>query len=678
MQCYFPLHACAAQILCPYPTKTIASCIVEVSEKKILTFGGLRNPPGFAGVFGRCILFTIPFSAVCFILNLTDSFGYPIWSEQYFGFFLALILGGTFIYKPATAAPGDDVPWYDWILCFAGIAVGGQIAIRYPDLIVSAFDPVSAWSGLLLLLLLLEATRRFFSWTIVIIAAIFVLYARFAYLAPPPLTLSGVEWDRLLTYIYTDTGAVLGAPIAIASTTALVFVLFGEVLSRSGGASFIQRFSMRLTGGFVGGGAKVSVVSSGLMGSISGSVISNVMITGQVSIPIMRASGYSRAQAAAVEAVASTGGAIMPPIMGAAAFIMADFIGRPYGEIARAAIIPALLYYFCVFCQVDLIARRDGLKPVLDTTSTAGLLNLVGREGWPFIAPFGVLVFLLFFGTMQAQTAGVWATGVAFLSLLLRVRAEIFSAFAELLVGAGKVMLNLGVVCAVSGVIVGAITVSGFGFQLSYVLVSVGQQSLLILAVLVAVVSMILGMGMPATAVYVLLATLVAPAMVEVGASALAAHLFVFYFGLMSLITPPICLAVFAAATLSGSSPWATGFEAFKLAIVAYIVPFVFLFDPALIGQGSPSQIIITVGLSLVGTFVLSVGVAAYFVTRLGVLARISALAGGLLCLLPPGSSIVGLRSDLLGLIIVAVFVGLALRRLSLSKSLTKPEHIKS
>jgi TRAP transporter 4TM/12TM fusion protein len=619
-------------------------------------FGGFRELSGVKLWFGNILLVLIPISAVIFLLNLIDLVGDPIWSEQYYGFFLGISLAATFFWKPASTKSRFVVPWYDWVFCVVGLGIGFHLAVYYPALILDAFNPVKTWGGVVLLVLLAEATRRFFGWTIVILALVFVLFAHFAYLAPYPLTLKGVEWDRLLSYIYADTGAILGPPIAVASTTALVFVLFGELLNRSGGANFIQNFSERLTGSYVGGGAKVSVVSSGLMGTISGSVISNVMITGQVSIPMMRASGYTRAQAAAVEAVASTGGAIMPPIMGAAAFIMADFLGKPYAEVAKAAIIPALLYYFCVFCQVDLMARRDGIKARSDLIHAGSLLSIITRQGWSFFIPFGALIFLLFFDNIQAETAGIWASGVALLVLLARVRSEIFLSIGLLLVGTGRVMLNLAIVCAVSGVIVGAITVSGLGFRLSYILVSVGNQSLLALALLVAFVSIILGMGMPATAVYVLLATLVAPAMVEVGASPMAAHMFVFYFGLMSLITPPICLAVFAAATLSGSSPWETGFEAVKLAIVAYVVPFLFLFGPPLLLQGSMMDIIIAVTFALLGTFLLCIAVSGFWRGHVTATSRIFLVMAAALCLNPVNSGIMGFRTEIVGLLMAVLF----------------------
>lgn len=579
------------------------------------------------------ILLLIPVIGIAFLMDAPRYLGMLLWWEQYYAAFLALILAAVFVTYPMSSNPRSPLRFLDLALSLIGLSLGAYLAVNFPELSIAEPSLKIAALGGATILLLFEATRRTTGWTLIIISAAFVAYALFAHLMPGVLAGRGIPATRLGTYLFVDATAVIGAPIQIASTVVLAFIVFGAFLTAVGGAAFLSDFASALTGRFVGGPAKVSVVSSAFMGTISGSAVSNVMITGPLTIPMMRRVGYSPTFAGAVEAVASTGGLILPPVMGAAAFIMVDFVGLPYRQIAIAALIPALLYFCGIFFQVDLEARKHKM-PRGAGPSARELSSLVIRDGWTFLVPSAVLLYLLFGAYMRAEMAGLQA-GIVALVLGVLSRRITWPALLEQMLSAGRALAMLGIICAVAGIVVGTANVSGLGLRISQIILAVGGTNEFLLVIAVAVASIILGMGLPATVVYVLLASLIAPAFVKLGFDALGAHLFIFYFGMLSMITPPICLAAYAAASIAGGSPMKTGFQASRLGIVAFIIPFVFLYSPELLMHGEPLAIAVAAISALVGTFFVSAALTGYLFGPTGPAMRGLMLAVGLLLFVP-------------------------------------------
>jgi TRAP transporter 4TM/12TM fusion protein len=588
-----------------------------------------------------------------FTLEIYFYLGEAIYREQYLGVFLALILAGVFLSTPAgPKAPLERVPWYDLLFAALGLVVGLYIAIQYPELVYTqAFVTVDKWLlGGLAILLLLEATRRVIGWPLVIIAGTFILYAHFSYLLPGMLYARGQSWRRIATYLYLDTNGLLGLTFWVAASIVLAYVLLGHALSQTGGAKFFTDLALASMGRYRGGPAKMSVVASSLFGTISGTAVSNVVSTGVITIPLMKNNGYRPHVAGAVEAVASTGGQIMPPVMGAAAFLMAELLQVSYQSVVIAALIPALLYYITLFVQVDLEAAKFGLRGL--PRSELPRARDVFKRGGIFLLPLAVLIYALFVLNFQPGKAGMLTVLTVFILGLVTSRDRLtWRSFGKILVGAGRGVLEIGVIAGVAGFVIGVLNLSGLGFALSLSLVQVGGESLLLLLVLAAFVSIVLGMGMPTVAVYILLAVLVAPALVRLGVEPMAAHLFIFYFGLMSLITPPVCVATYAAAALAGGNMWKTGVEAVRLGIVAYIIPFLFVYSPAIIMKGPPAQIVLAVGTALFGAGLLGVALSGYLFRPLPRWKRALLGVGALGLFIPVGvGSGIGWISDLVGL----------------------------
>jgi TRAP transporter 4TM/12TM fusion protein len=605
------------------------------------------------GVAEQVILVSLTVLGALFTLELHFYLGQTLYREQYLGVFLALVLSGAFLSIPASGRmPLEHVPWYDILFAVLGLVVGLYITVEYPTLVYTqAFITVDKWVlGAITLCLLLEATRRVVGWTLVTIALVFILYGHFSYLLPGPLHARGQTWGRLATYLYLDTNGVLGFTLWVAASIVLAYVFLGQALFKTGGGSFFTDLALAMLGRYRGGPAKMAVVASSLFGTISGNAVSNVVSTGIVTIPMMKSHGYRPQVAAAVEAVASTGGQIMPPVMGAAAFLMAELLEVPYRSVVLAALIPAVLYYTTLFVQVDLEAAKNGLRGLAD--SELPRMGDVLKRGWMFLIPLGLLIYALFVLNFQPGKAGIVAVLGVFLFARLAPAGRLgWRSLKEILVDTGRGVLDLGVITGVAGIVIGVLNLSGLGFALSLSLVQIGGESLLLLLVLAAVVSIILGMGMPTVAVYILLAVLVAPALTRLGVDPMAAHLFIFYFGLMSLITPPVCVATYTAAALAGANMWQTGLESVRLGAIAYIVPFLFVYAPALIMKASPLQVFSAFLTALLGAGLLGVALCGYLFRSLPLWRR-AVLGFGAICLLIPvglGGDI-GWVSDILGI----------------------------
>ncbi|MDO9524953.1 MAG: TRAP transporter fused permease subunit, partial [Gemmobacter sp.] len=433
-----------------------------------------------------------------------------------------------------------------------------------------------------------------------------------------------------------DTSGILGLVLLIAVTVVVPFVFFGQLLGASGGAAFFNDLSLGLMGRFRGGAAKISVVASSLFGSINGIVVSNILATGVVTIPLMKKSGFKPEQAAAIEAAASNGGQLMPPVMGAVAFLMADFLQISYGEVALAALIPSLLYYLALFVQADLEAAKGNILSV--PVSEIPRIVRVLAQGWAFLLPFAVLIYALFSLNAEAERAALYACGAVLVvgfvlgyGLQRLTLREVWGCVVRTGVSSADILM----ISAASGIIMGVLQLTGLGFALTMFLVQLGAGNVFLLLIVAAFLCILLGMGMPTLGVYVLLAVLIVPALVEVGVAPLAAHMFILYLGMMSFVTPPVAIAAFFAANLAGADPMKTGFYAMRFSWTAYIVPFLFVFSPTLLMQGSASAILLAVVTAAIGVWFISAGMIGYGLRRMPIGVRVSAVVGGSMLILP-------------------------------------------
>ncbi|HEX6317817.1 MAG TPA: TRAP transporter fused permease subunit [Burkholderiales bacterium] len=590
--------------------------------------------------------------AVAWSLGIYQILDLSLYEEQFAAAMLSACMALTFLHLPARRnAPRPRAPWYDWLAAAAGAAAAGYIAVQYASIVdLILLGPTDAViAGSVLFLLLLEALRRATGIALPVIIVVFVLYALFADLMPGRMEGRATGWQNLISYLSFDINAMLGVPIKIGTTIVVTFILFGSLLTVTGGSRFFTELALLGMGRFRGGSAKIAVAASALFGSISGSAVANVVATGVVTIPMIKKSGYSAHQAGAIEAVASTGGQLMPPVMGAAAFLMAEFLQIPYSEVVLAALVPALLYYAALFIQADLEAARRGITrvPQEDIPRARDVL-----PGVHFLLPFVVLIVGLFSFNIQPETAVLAAAVVLIAGALVfgyrgqrpRIR-DMLDAFRTTGVGVIEIIL----ITAGAGFVIGVLSISGLGFNLTLALVQIGAGSLFVLLLLAALVCIVLGMGLPTAGVYVLLAALVAPALVEVGVKPIAAHMYVMYFGMMSMITPPVAIAAFAAASIARADAMRTGWEACRFGWSAYVVPFLFVLSPTLLLIGPADAVALAIVTATLGIWLVSIGMIGFFMRPLGAGLRAAFMASGLLALIPAGAFPGAVWTDILG-----------------------------
>ena len=598
-----------------------------------------------ASILRKALAFALTSSAVVWAADLPSRLGFAFYTEQ----FLAVVLGLSLALVFITQRDTDDFdpdgrlrhgpPVLDWAFSCLGLGLCLWVAIAYPSLLARAM--LLPWDGLviaaILFLLILEGLRRAVGWTLVIVVLVICGYGLVGHLVPGALQTREVAPERLIVYLGFDPNGLLGLTLMVASTVVIAFVFFGQLLLKSGGADFFNDIALASMGRRRGGSAKISIVASGLFGSISGVVVSNIVATGVVTIRLMTQSGFKRHTAAAIEAVASTGGQIVPPVMGAVAFLMADILQKPYAEIVVAAVIPAFLYYVAVFAQADLQAARDEIAPV-DPAIIPNAGKVISA-GWPFALPFAAIVIALFSFNQRPETAALWGAGAALLVGLIRGyggKRMTFGDLAGAMINTGRAIVDIIMIAAAAGFIIGTLNVTGLGFGLTFTLVGLGKDSLLLLLLVSAAVCLVLGMGMPTVGVYLLLAVLVAPSLIQSGVEPIAAHLFIFYLGMMSMVTPPVGIGAFFAASIAGARPMQTAFTAMRFGWTAYIIPFLFVFSPALIFKGTWSEILFAVAAASLGVFALSAGFVGYLGGKAGLVVRIAAACSGILLLLNP------------------------------------------
>lgn len=502
--------------------------------------------------------------------------------------------------------------------------------------------------GLLLIVAVFEACRRKMGNPLVIITLIFVAYAFLGKFVPGFLNHPGMPLKKFVNLIYLTTSGIWGSPLYASASYVVLFVLLGAIMSVSGVGDYFTTLATSLFGHMRGGPAKVAVVASGLFGSISGSPTANVIGTGTFTIPLMKKNGFDDEYAAAVEATASTGGAIMPPIMGSTAFIMAEMLGISYTTVAAAALIPAILYFISVLFAVDIYAAKHGLSGV-PKDQLPQFKDLVKQIY--MLAPLVFLVIAMGVLKLTVARAGLFTVLVTLVLVEVNPKTRLSKEqWLQIPVQTAKSAISVGIACAMAGIISGVIMGSGLGFRISSILVTVAGHSMILLLVLTMVVSLIMGMGVPTTAAYLVLAALVAPTLTQLGIPALCAHMFIFYFGCVSSITPPVAMAAYAGAGIAGCDPNKAGYKAFRLAICAFIMPYMFVYNPVLLMTGAPIEIIQCFITALMGAYLLASGFEGFFFNwSLKLPERPLLIAAALLLIVP------GTLTDVIGLAILVL-----------------------
>ena len=509
--------------------------------------------------------------------------------------------------------------------------------------------------GTMLTVMLLYFTWRVVGAAMPIIAIICILYALLGPKLPQGIAHRGYSWSRITELLFKGTNGIFGTPLGVSSIYVSVFVIFAGVLEASGAGDVFIRLTQSLLGGFRGGPAKVAVVASSLFGTISGSAVANVVGTGSFTIPLMKKSGFKPEFAGAVETAASSGGQLMPPVMGAAAFIMADYIGS-YQDVLVAAIIPAILFYIALFMMIDLEALKNNLRG--QSKDELPSFKEEFKNGWFLLLPLVLLVFLLVGVRYSAQKSAFFS--IVFLVLIMLLypgKRRKFKDVVQLIAGSSKGMISVALTTGTAGIIVGILMLTGIGYKLSSLLITLSGGNVFLLLFLTMVTSVILGMGMPTSAAYVLLATLIVPALEELGVMKIAAHFFVFYFGIMANVTPPVAVAAYTAAGIAEADSMKTGLVAWRLSLAGFLMPFMFCIDPALIGQGTPTEIISAIITALIGSYGLATAVQRYFKGNLSWPQTIVVLAGSI-CMMVPGT-----LTDLVGVVCIGAVYGIQIAK---------------
>jgi TRAP transporter 4TM/12TM fusion protein len=523
--------------------------------------------------------------------------------------------------------------------------------------------------GTILTLSVLEATRRLLGWPMVILAVIFLIYTQIGPYLPYPFWHRGYAPERVIEQIFLSLDGLWGIPIGASANYIFLFVLFGALLVASGAGGFFSRFANVFAGRYVGGPAKTAVISSAFMSMLSGSSTANVVTTGSFTIPAMKSYGYRKEFAGGVEALASTGGLITPPVMGAAAFIMADFLGVSYAEIMAAAAIPAVLYFTAIFMSVDLEARRNRLAPVArgDDITIGALLV----DGLFMLVPLAVMIYFLIAGYTPtlAGLYGIVSFVVALCIRKFRTPNEIAPAIWSAMIEAPRMVAPVIAACAIGGVIAGVISLTGLGVRFTSIISLMAGDSRVLFLILTMIASIILGMGMPTSAVYIVLASILAPGLIELGFEPLAAHMFIFFGAVMSNITPPLAIASFAAAAVANADPWKTSLSALKVASGVFLLPFIFCYSPALLGLGSGLEIVEASVSALLGMLCLSIAAIGWFCTTIHTVVRLILAAAAVALILP------GMQSNLAGLTVAVLVLAPLFIRHRRSDTARKPRH---
>lgn len=584
--------------------------------------------------------------------------------------FLAFLL-----FPPTKKSPRNTLPWYDVVLAFVGAACWIYIVINFDSLVRRSGNNtvIDVVIGIIGILVLFESCRRIVGLPIMIIAGCFIIYAFTGKYLPGFLHHRGYSLQRVVCHLFYNTEGIMGTPIGACSTFIFLFILFGALLEKTGIGQFFIDLCNAIAGGASGGPAKVAVLSSALLGTVSGSSVSNTVGSGSFTIPMMKKLGYKGEFAGAVEAAASTGGQIMPPIMGAAAFLMAESLGLPYITIVKAAIIPAVLYFTGIFITVHLEAKKLGLKGLpREQLPKVGPLLLKSYMIIPLIV---IIVFLCIGKTaVYAALMGILAclaVGIGIsITDLAKGRKPTFGGkdIVDVMCAAARNIISVAIACGMAGIIIGIVTLTGLGLKLGAGLVSLAQGKLFLTLLFTMLASIILGMGAPTTANYLITSTITAGAIIQLGVEPLAAHMFAFYFGIIADVTPPVALAAIAGAAIAKAKPMKTAVNATKLAIGAFIIPYMFVYNPQMLMiGGSFGNILMIIFTALIGMFGISVALEGYGINNTGILygknkshgitvtfdvvERVLFAIAGILCVIPET------KTDIMGLCMMAALI---------------------
>jgi TRAP transporter 4TM/12TM fusion protein len=577
-------------------------------------------------------------AVVIWVLDLPRTvFGIGFYTEQ----FLTVCLGLTLAlaYLADTSRPRNV---FDWIAVVASIVLCGYVAVRYEHLTLDvAYLPLDTLLiSILLIALIMEASRRTNGWGFVSMIAGIAVYVYISPHLPGDFQTRYVSPERMITYLGLDLNGAIGNILSVAVLVVIPFTILGQVLARTGGADFFADISMAAMGHFRGGAAKIAVVGSALFGMISGSAVSNVLAVGIVTIPTMIKSGFTPHRSAAIESVGSTGGQLMPPVMGASAFIMAEFLQVPYGSVCIAAAIPALLYYLCLFFHVDLEAAKHkiGAAKIAEAPAVSEVL----KSGWHFLVPIAFLVFALMYpelSNLTPEKAAIYATAILImLAMIFGYRGKRLGVMDMLkaIMETGRVSLDIILIGAAAGIMVGIMSISGLAFSMTIQLLALAAGNIFLLLLLIAVLAFILGIGLPTVSVYILTATLLAPALVKLGVTPMAAHMFVMYNGILSMITPPVAFAAYAAANIARTDGWTTGWMACVVGWSTFILPFLFVLTPSLLMDGSWTEIVLNFSRVTFGIWLGTIAAVGFSFVPLNSMGRAIFAVISLAVVLPP------------------------------------------
>ena len=602
--------------------------------------------------------------AVNQIFNLGFFVGYVVLDSRYMYMITGVMLCMVFITFPANRHSPTHVPWYDIAIMVVIAIIFSYYAYFAERIVLEAWEyaapQIGVWLALVTWVIVLEAGRRAGGWPVFAIVLVFSLYPTFAASLPNVVAALSIPIQEVAIFHILGEESLFGIPMRVFAQLVFGFLVFGISLQFTGGGPFFINLAFALLGHLRGGPAKVSIFSSGLMGSMSGGPISNVLTTGPLSIPAMRRIGFSKEYASGVEACASTGGGFMPPIMGATAFVMASFLNVSYVTVAVAAIVPSVLYFFGLFMQIDAYAARHNLQGL--PKDELPKVGKVFREGWYFIAVFIALIWMLVYLQREA-VAPFYATGLLLVINQFTVHKLSFDRFMQLVAQMGKLLAELAGILAAIGLIIGGLAVTGIAGTIANDLVYLAGENVVILLVMGALTSFILGIGMTVTAAYIFLAIVLVPALTNSGLDPLASHMFVMYWGMLSFITPPVALAAFAAASVANVSPMRAGVEAMRLGAIIYFVPFFFVFNPALLLQASWGENLQAITTALIGVALVSAALQGYLIGlgdlgggSRGILVRVLIGISGLSLALPAGG-LFGFSQTFL-VVVTLIFLG--------------------
>jgi TRAP transporter 4TM/12TM fusion protein len=553
----------------------------------------------------RAFLAAITILSIAWIFDVPLQVGLGgIIQEQFFLLVCGLVTGAGFVQAPF----GRRAGWLEVTLAIVALLVWGWAAWHYPVWVVESTvrDPERWVPGLIGLILLLLALYKNVGLAITLTMGLIGLYGFVGHWFPGVLEGQYTEPRRMLMYLYFDSNGVPGLVLAVATTVVLSFIVFSKALETAGAGLFFDRISMALLGNYRGGPAKVCVVSSAMFGVISGSAVANVVSSGIVTIPLMIRAGFRPSMAAGIEASSSTAGQFTPPVMGATAFLIAEFLQIPYTDVVIAAAIPAAIFYIVMFIQIDVYAARLGLVGLPREE-----LPSVWRELWAggiFLVPIALLLYLMFWEGVRVERAAIYATVAMLVLGALKRRSIDWRGLTEAItVGVGREMIPILLVSAGAGIVIGVLNISGLAFTITLLLSQVGQSAgIFTMLLITAVIAIVLGMGLPTSAVYVLLSVVLAPALVKMGINPLAAHMFLFYLGMMSFLTPPVAMSSYTAGAIAGADLWTTSVDAIRTGASGYLLPFVFALNPALILHGTVAEVIFAVATVLLSGAYLS------------------------------------------------------------------------